>query len=67
MAYRTLTVESRSGTVCRDNPLEVDEVSAVCGDYNLIPSLLRDCFHLAAIKIVNKEIKRHIIFGQNIR
>ena len=66
MAYRTLTVESRSCTVCRDSPLEVDKVSAVCGDYNIIPSLLRDCFHLAAIKVVNKEIERHIIFGQDV-
>ena len=66
MAYRTLTVESRSCTVCRDSPFEIDKVSAVRGDYNLIPSLLRDCFYLAAIKIVNKEIERHIIFGKNI-
>lgn len=33
--YRTLTVESRSGTLCRDNPFEIDEISAVRGDYNL--------------------------------
>ena len=57
---------SRSGTVCRDSPLEVDKVSAVRGDYDFIPNLLRDRFHIAAIEVVNKEIERHIIFGKNI-
>ena len=64
---RSFAEVSYSCTVCRDSPLEVDKVSAVCGDYNLIPSLLGNDLDRTVFQCVHKEIERHIIFGQNIR